>query len=977
MLLSLFLLTQIPLQTNKPIDFDRDIRPVLERNCISCHGSAKPKGGLDLSQGTKAFAGGNSGPVLVPHQPDKSLLYRVLTEQEPGMDMPPPSTPPEKGKKLTAKEVALVRDWIKAGASWPGATDKANGTDWWSLRPLAKVSVPFAGSENPNPVDAFLLQKLNAKGIGFAPEADKRTLLRRLSVDLTGLVPTSAEMDAFLGDQSPDAYEKQVDRLLGSIQRAERMSRFWMDLVHYGDTHGYDKDQPRPNAWPYRDYLIRAFQSDRPLGRFISEQIAGDALFPGTREGIEGLGFLAAGPWDFIGHAEVPESKLDGKTARHLDRDDMVGTAINTFMGLTVQCAQCHNHKFDPIRQEDYYRLQAVFAAVDRADKTYHIDPENGVRLAGLQKEKAQLEKELASLPGGARAELETKLRALGLSAPGKAEAFGYHSAISTTPDHPEWIEIDLGREVAIEKVLVWPCHDEFGGIGAGFGFPGAIRVSLDGKPLFVSDSIPSPGFEPLTIPLKGGRGRILRFEIPKLTIRQGDYIAAIGEVEALDVSGKNLARGIAPRTSSSIEAPPRWGRANLTDGVKYEAPPETRAKMRLILEQINREATLPQNMAAQAKRSELASKIRIIQAKIDSLPPPSRVYAATVHNGSGAFRGTGPDGGKPRSIYLLQRGNVAKPLTEVKPGAIASLNHVQIDFPVTGNESARRAALAHWISHGENPLTWRVFVNRIWRLHMGRGIVETPSDFGRMGSAPSHPEFLDWLAAWFRDTGQSPRKLSRLIVTSRAYRQSSQASPKTLEVDPANLLFSRHRRHRLDAEAYRDSLLLLSGKLRPESFGPPFKDFVVEKPEHSPHYLYEKSDPADSSTHRRSIYRFVVRSQQHPFLTTLDTADPSLMTDRRNETLGPLQALAMWNNPFVLEMSRGLAAKVSRKGAGGKREELSESIRELFRTVLLREPSPEEIGEWTALVEKGGVKSGLENAARVAFNLGEFVFVD
>ena len=975
MLLSLLLLFQVPGQETQKVDFDRQIRPVLEKSCLSCHGAKKPKGGLDLSHGAKALAGGNSGPLLVPHQPDKSLLYRVLTGQEPGMDMPPASASPEKAKKLTGEEVALVREWIQSGANWPGATDKSNGTDWWSLRPLAKVNVP--DSVPGNPIDAFLLQKLTAKGIGFAPEADKRTLLRRLSLDLTGLVPTSAEMEAFLSDKSPSAYEKQVDRLLGSIHRAERMARFWMDLVHFGDTHGYDKDQPRPNAWPYRDYLIRSFQSDRAFGRFICEQIAGDAFYPETRDGIEALGFLAAGPWDLIGHAEVPETKLDGKTARHLDRDDMVGTAINTFMGLTVQCAQCHNHKFDPIRQEDYYRLQAVFAAVDRADKTYHTDPEIGSRLAGLKKQKEQVEKELLALPGGSLTGLESKLRALGQSAPGKPEAFGFHSAIHPTPDHPEWIEIDLGREADLERVLLWPCHDDFGGIGAGFGFPTAIKVTLDGKPVVVLDKISFPGFEPLMIPVKGARGRTLRIEIPKLTLRQGDYIAALAEVEALDGKGKNLARGIVPNTSSSIEAGPRWGRANLTDGVKYEAPAELRAKMQVILEQIAQEAGLPKNMAAESKRSELSAKIQNIQSVIASLPPAARVFAATVHNGSGAFRGTGPDGGKPRPIYLLQRGNVGKPLNEVTPGAIASLNPVSVDFPVSGNESGRRAALAKWIANGDNPLTWRVFVNRIWRLHMGRGIVETPSDFGRMGMAASHPELLDWLATWFRDNGQSPRALSRLIVTSRGYKQSSQASPQTLEADPANLLFSRHRRHRLDAESYRDSLLLLSGKLRPEPFGPPFKDFVVEKPEHSPHYLYEKSDPADVSTHRRSIYRFVVRSQQHPFLTTLDTADPSLMTEKRNETLGPLQALAMWNNPFVLEMSRGLAAKVSKERAKDKVVDVSESIRELFRTVLLREPTTREQEEWSALVRKSGAKSGLETLARVAFNLGEFVFVD
>ena len=250
---------------------------------------------------------------------------------------------------------------------------------WWSFRPLSRPSLPALSTTDANrvrtPIDAFILAKLREKGLTPSPEADRRTLIRRLTFDLIGLPPTPEEVDTFLADDRPDAYERLADRLLASPQYGERWGRHWLDVVHYGDTHGYDKDKPRPNAWPYRDYVIRAFNADRPYRRFVQEQLAGDVLFPGTADGIEALGFIAAGPWDFIGHAEVPESKIDGQIARHLDRDDMVANTMNTFASLTVQCAQCHNHKFDPIAQEDYYSLQAVFAALDRADKKYYSDP--------------------------------------------------------------------------------------------------------------------------------------------------------------------------------------------------------------------------------------------------------------------------------------------------------------------------------------------------------------------------------------------------------------------------------------------------------------------------------------------------------------------------------------------------------------------------------------------------------------------------
>jgi mono/diheme cytochrome c family protein len=527
-------------------DFDRDVKPLLAAHCLKCHGPDKQKGGLRLDRRADALKGGDSGPAIDPGKPADSLLLTLVAGDDPDRVMPPT------GDRLTAAQVATLRAWVEQGADWPAdGSAAADPADWWSLRPVVRPPVPAADPKwGRTPIDAFVLAKLRGKGLAPSPEADRRTLIRRLSFDLIGLPPTPEEVEAFETDPAPDAYERLVDRLLASPHHGERWARHWLDVVHFGETHGYDKDQPRPNAWPYRDYVIRAFNEDKPYARFVKEQIAGDVLYPGTADGVEALGFLSAGPWDFIGHVELPESKIDGKVARHLDRDDVVATTATTFLGLTAQCAQCHNHKFDPITQEDYYRLQAVFAAIDRADKAFDADPAVAARRADLTARKAAA----------------------------------------------------------------------------------------------------------------AARG------------------AAVGAAVAADLA---------------------------------------------------------------AAEAELAG-----------LPAPRVVYAGTVHHGTGNFAGTGPAGGRPRPIHILPRGDVTRPGREVGPGAIAAIPGIngRFDLPPNHPEGDRRAALANWVADPNNPLTWRSIVNRVWQYHFGRGIVETPSDFGRMGQPPTHPELLDWLAAEFRD---------------------------------------------------------------------------------------------------------------------------------------------------------------------------------------------------------------------------------
>jgi mono/diheme cytochrome c family protein len=960
----------------KPVDFERDVKPIFAKHCASCHGPDKQKSGLRLDRRAGALAGGDSGKVIVPGKAAESRLIQLVASDDPDSQMPPK-------KPLSAAEVATLRAWVEQGAKWPDdGSAQASAADWWSFKPLAKASVP-AGADA---VDHFVRAKLKEKGLTPAPEADRRTLVRRLYFDLIGLPPTPEEVEAFVASKDANAYEKVVDKLLASEHYGERWARHWLDVVHFGETHGYDKDKPRPNAWPYRDYVIRAFNADKPYGRFVAEQIAGDALYPGTADGIEALGFLAAGPWDFIGHAEVPESKIDGKVARHLDRDDFVCNTVGTFMGLTVGCAQCHNHKFDPISQEDYYRLHAVFAAIDRTDKSYDADPKVAAKRADLEAKKKAAAAKLAATEAGVRkkvgpglVEIERQLADAAKPAGGKPLEFGYHSQLSPKPDVTKWVQVDLGASVKLDRVVLKPCHDDFAGIGAGFGFPVRFRVELSDDANFKASIVitdetakdfPKPGMAAYTAKTEGKGGRYVRVTATKLAPRQNDYMLALAELEAFDAEGKNQALGKSVTALDSIEAPVRWRRSNLTDGLAPPGPKLAATELAKLTER--RDALLKNSLGEKGVANLVALRVEVAaaDAELAKLAGTRRVaYVGAVHTGSGTFVGTGASGGKPRPIYVLSRGDVTKPGKEVGPGAIAGIPGIngRFELPPNHTEADRRAALAKWIADPNNPLTWRVMANRVWQYHFGRGIVDTPNDFGKMGQPPTHPELLDYLAAELRDH-QSLKKLHKLIVTSETYRQASASNEANAKLDGDNRYLWRQNRRKLEAEAVRDAILAVAGKLDLTMGGPSFKDFVVEHPEHSPHYQYHLHDPEDPKCHRRAVYRFVVRSKQQPFMVALDCADPSLAVEKRNQTQTPQQALALLNNKLALAMAKHFAA---RAGVMGTTD--AERVAAAVRLALGRDPTPKERDALAAYAKE----FGLANACRVILNLNEFVFVD
>ena len=805
----LLILTLWPHAATAQVSFSRDVRPVLDTKCRACHHDTNRSGSVSL----EAIA--DIAKYVNPSQPESSFLLHLIAGDKPRM--------PKAGPKVTAAEQALIRQWIAQGAK-----DDSGGarTTWWSLRPLTKPAATQT-------IDAFIHAKLAGKNIAPSPEATKRTLIRRLYFDLQGLPPSPQDVDSFLADRAPDAYEKLVDRLLASPRYGERWARHWLDVVHYGDSHGYDKDKPRPNAWPYRDYVIRSLNADKPYTRFVQEQIAGDVIFPTDPEGIVATGFVAAGPWDFVGHQELREGTTDKNITRILDRDDMVAATMSTFTSMTVHCARCHDHKFDPIPQADYYSLQAVFAGVDRADRPFDRDPATNARRHEILERKRKLQIELQPLL--------------------------------------DKVEFATSEEI----------------------------TALDDR------------------------------------IRDGKLLTThMGE----------------PKTPAEAEEKKR-----LLDRVARDQ----RHRQELV------DAIV--GAATYARIEQLKAQAKTFDAELAALPKPQQVYAANRYfDRAGNFR----PALEPRPVHLLSRGNVGAPGPLMAPGALSAIQALPARFaiPDASDEGARRAALAQWISAKENVLTWRSIVNRVWHYHFGAGLVDTPSDFGRMGSQPSHPELLDSLALWFRDeAGGSFKKLHRLIVTSKTYKQSSAHRPDAAKLDGDNRLLWRMNRYRLDAESVRDAVLFVAGKLDTTMGGPGAQMFWF-KNDHSPIYDYARFDPDAEGGHRRSIYRFIVRSVPDPFMERLDCPDPSLLAPKRTTTLTAIQALALWNNPFMLRMSEHFAARL-REAAPDPQRQIAQAAHLLYG----RDPSPQE----QQLYMDYAAKHGLDNLARLLFNTNEFLFLD
>ncbi len=959
--------------------FRQRIAPILEERCLSCHDAKTKRGKLDLSSRAGLLAGGEEGAVVVPGDATKSRLMKMVSGPKPRM--------PRSGSKLGDAEVAHLRRWIDTGAKWPAeAKLKAKAVaveeTWWSLRPLARPTIPTTKHRAwaRTPVDAFISSGLEAKGLRPSPEADRRTLLRRLSFDLVGLPPSPERVAAFERDTRPDAYERVVEELLSGPGYGERWGRHWLDVAHYGDTHGYDKDKRRDNAWPYRDWVIRSLNADMPYRDFVRMQLAGDILAPGSAEGITAAGFVVAGPWDFVGNVELREGTVDKDKTRLLDRDDMVMSAAGSFLSVTVGCARCHDHKFDPIPTRDYYRFQAVFSGVARGDRS--IPGPQSIELARLTEAKRSLmarrslleaEAKKATTPELVRAEekvaaLIAKIAAITLPASEASKTNGYHSDILPTADHTRWVQVDLGAVVAIDEVWLTPARPVDFRDTPGFGFPARFRVEVSDEPAFrtpriladhSSKDFVNPGDAPVIVTAKGVKGRYVRVTATKLWKRDNDYVFALAELSVY-AAGKNRAAGQSVTSLDSIEGG-RWGRQHLVDGFdsRFRLPDAKPYRERVRLHQEQRAAISARDkLALMAIPAKLRQDIADVTARIASTEASMRLHATQPKVYSVVSI-------PPRPIHVLKRGEVESRGALVTPGGLSC-----IDVPFAeakGDEGKRRLALADWIANEGNVLTWRSIANRLWHYHFGRGIVDTPNDLGKMGGLPSHPELLEWLAAELRD-GTSIKQIHRRIVLSATYRQACREDADGARLDADNRLLWRANRQRLDAEGLRDAVLAVSGRLDRRMTGPGFELFRFVD-DHSPVYDHSSLEKIhDPATYRRTVYRFIVRSVPNPFLDCLDCADPNLATPVRNTTLTALQALALRNNPFMVRQAKHLADRLEAESS-----DLPGQVDRLFAVLFGRRPQTAE----RAAVIGHARKHGLAAACRVLFNANEFVFVD
>jgi len=893
--------------------------------------------------------------------------------------------------------------WMASSSYYPAQAANDTNKALWALQPLQRPVLPHAiawpsVSASTNPIDLFIRARLKELGLTPSAPANPPALLRRLSFDLTGLPPTPEESAAFANAvlQNPQsAVEVAINQLLASPRHGERWARHWMDAAHFAETHGHDQDRIRTNAWPYRDYLIASFNADKPYARFVQEQVAGDVLFPEDPQATVALGFVAAGPWDESSLRDIREDTLDRQIGRYLDRDDMLTTVMQTFTSTTVHCARCHDHKFDPIPQRDYYALQAVFAGVDRANRAYDADP-------SIHRRRSALKARLAAVDQGDPAVL--------FAAESRREVETWEQAHSKTA--VVWRV--LTPDVFVSAAGATLTRQADGSVlASGQHGPTDIYTLTARTPLrsvtavrlevLTDDSLPlrGPGresngnlhlseFQLLVFDPGANAPRTIALQRPTADFNQQDWTIA----HSLDRNNKS-AWGIHPR-----EGEPHVAVFELTEKLTISED----ARLTFVLHQLHgghcigrprlsvtdtepasRAAALPADLRrllaipaalrTESERTTLAKRILKdeITAQLAALPKPSLVYAAASD-----FE---PDGnhkptGSPRPVQMLKRGDITKPIEPAAPGALTCVSSLPARFSLThtNDEGARRAALAQWLTDPANPLVWRSIVNRVWQHHFGRGLVDTPNDFGRVGGTPSHPELLDWLAVWFRDDAQgSLKQLHRLITTSATYRQASiiegAGRDRLASVDPENRLLSRMNRTRLDAEQVRDAVLQLAGCLDLRMGGPGDLQFDLQPGHHvTPKVDYTKFDVTSRAAQRRSVYRFLFRTLPDPFMDALDCPAGDQLTPTRNASVTVQQALALWNNAFVAHYAERFATRLESQTASREAQ-----VALACTLAFNRAPTPEELDDFSNHV----AKHGLANLCRLLFNANEFMFVN
>ena len=942
--------------------FEQKIRPVLVERCYGCHsaGAEDLAGNLFLDSKAGWEKGGDGGAaVIVPGKPEESLLVTLIRHEEEGREMPPD------GDKLSDAEIADFVTWIEMGAPDPRLDGKVEvkraDKTWWSLQPLARVEPPeLDGSPGSplawqaNPVDRFLLQAMKRQELTPSLPADARTLIRRMTYDLHGLPPSIGELEAFAADHARDpdgAVGRLVDRLLASPRYGEKWGRHWLDVVRFGESNGFERNFIINDLWPFRDYVIRTFNDDKPFDRFIVEHLAGDVLGKDEPDVEVATAFLVAGPFDDVGNQD-PVAKANIRAAT---LDDIVTATGSAFLGLTINCARCHNHKFDPIPTEDYYRLRAAFEGVkharrvvaSKAERKQHAEQTGGLRaqIAELESQRAKLDAALAQ-----RAEAELPVR-----------------SFPRPKVDPRLTEESFAPQEArfVRMTVLADTRDPAGPSGRGFGRLTEMEVwTADDRPRNVA------------LASAGGRAEGARGATAE------DFPEAYGPQFVIDGRlGEQYFIGTPPVLTITLPGVERIGRVTFTNGLGGsdkavgDFPCEYRIEVSLDgdhwttvasgddrepwtrphgLERLKRQLT---TSGESEEFDALGRQLEELRRRLKEVPPLREAWA-------GVFE-------QPKEpTYVHRGGDPMKPVDPVAPSSPSMLDRVAPSYslPLDAPEGERRRRLAEWIVAPENPLTPRVLANRVWHYHFGTGIVDTPSDFGYLGGQPTHPELLDYLAGYLigderqGTAGWRLKPLHRLILTSQAYRQSSAFRAEAAGIDKDARFLWRFPPRRATGEEIRDTMLTVAGVMKLEPMGGP--GFRLYKFTQNNVCTYFPLDTHGPETYRRSVYHQSARASVVDVLTDFDFPDIAFATPTRGKTTSPLQALTLLNHGFVLDMAKAFAARIATSGS---------PVEDAYRLAYQRDPTPQESEHARAFV----AAHGLDAFCRAMLNSSEMITID
>ena len=927
------------------VNFATEIQPILARRCFACHGPDQAEAGLRLNERDQAFAKLESGfSAITPGKPSDSHLLERIRSQEEGVRMPP------EGKPLTEREAMLFERWIAQGAQWK---------KHWAFEPLSRPDIPTVSVTQPDnvpksshPIDAFIDHKLAKRGLHRAPQAEPVHLLRRLYFDLIGLPPTPEQVESFMARAASgfdQAWESEIDKLLASEQYGERWARHWLDVVRYAETNSFERDGAKPHAWRYRDYVIRSLNQDKPYNQFLLEQLAGDELPNPTRDSLIATGFYRLGIWD--------DEPADRELALYDGLDDILTTVGQGILGLTINCSRCHDHKIDPIPAKDYYSALSFFRNISNngygpqverpliateEDKQAFRDREVYIR-----EEADRLQKRLSEVEAELRQQFDAMNQTVSKSYDlDDLEYRYYRDTFDKLPDFdqlkPETIAkvdpplIDIGASTRPEFFgfvftanLIVPKDGEYTFI---LDSDDGSKLILDGKQIIVYDGI-------------HGTGQPKRASV---VLKQGRYPLR------LDYFQRQHGKGLSLHWNG-----PGFRRKRLS----VDAGEQAKDLQQAI-----------QNSNVEGLDAALVAEFKQVRKSLEEVKrqKPWEEYGMCVSE----------NGTQPPETFILTRGSPQAKADKVEPAFLSILGGTapSIEPVAQANSSGRRLAFAKWVTDPSNQMTSRVFVNRVWQHHFGRGIVRSPNNFGQLGETPTHPELLDWLASQWVDSGWHIKPLHKLILTSKAYRQSVNPSNEALERDANNDLFSRFDMRRLSAEEIRDSILLVNGTLNTTMFGPsiyPELSREVLASQSVPGKGWEKSDAADQS--RRSVYIHIKRSLLVPMLSNFDFPEPDTSCEARFITTQPGQALGMLNGDFLHRQSEALAMRL-KKQAG---ESIENQIKLAFNLAFSRNPTQDEIQKAIAFIDKLKADHKLDADQALGYfclfvyNLNEFIYVD